>query len=161
MKKTLLTAVAATAVFGFLTAAGASAQLLTISEVYPGGGWEQCNSQHTTQRLSSSCYNTWHDHSIDMSTYAVYYKSATWHDRYTAAAELSQRPSCTLGNSCHHAGSYYLIAEAQGAFWLINTARWGLNVAGSINLSGTAGDVVLGLANSDPSLSAYEPVPFD
>ena len=137
MKKTIIAATTAL----LLTAVGASAQMLTISEVYGGGG----NSGSTYSNDFIELYN-YGTTPIDMSAFAVYYTSATG-TTYTAAAAFQTILTGTLA-----AGGYYLISEAQGTGG--STPLTGVNVAGSIALSGTAGKVVLGLANTVPTYAA-------
>ncbi len=145
MKKSILTTLAATALIGFLTAA-AHAQMLTISEVYGGGG--NSGSKYSNDFIELYNYGTT---PIDMSALAVYYAPATG-TSYTAAAAFQTILTGTLAG-----GAYYLIAESQGTGG--TTPLTGVNVAGSIAMAGTAGKVVLGLANTVPVYAAGSLVP--
>ena len=137
IKKAILLSAAAL----LLTVAGASAQMLLISEVYGGGG----NSGSTYSNDFIELYN-YGTTPIDLSTLALYYTSATG-TTYTASAAFQTILTGTLAG-----GAYYLVAEAQGAGG--TTPLTGVNLAGSIALSGTSGKVVLGLANTVPSGTA-------
>lgn len=138
MKKTLFSLLATTAMIGFVTTT-AHSQMLTISEVYGGGG----NSGSTYSNDFIELYN-YGATPIDMSAYALYYASATG----TAYTTTNQ----TILSGTLAAGSYFLVSEAAGAGG--TTPLTGVNVVGTLALSGTAGKVVLGLANTVPTYAA-------
>ena len=144
IKKTLLI-LAATAC---AAATHASAQMLTISEVYGGGG--NGGSTYSNDFIELYNYGTT---TIDMSVYALYYAAATSTTGYNAAtaAGTTNNFTTTLTGTLA-AGSYYLVAEAQGTAGTKPLTN--VNAVGTINLSSTAGKVALGLASTTPTYSA-------
>ena len=140
MKKTILTTLGAAALL-CLCQGNAQAQMLTISEVYGGGG--NAGSTYSNDFIELYNYGT---AAIDMSTLAVYYTNTTGTFSNTAATNFTT-VSGTLA-----AGSYYLIAEAQGTGG--TTPLTNVNVTGSINLSATAGKLALGLTSTVPTSTA-------
>ena len=137
LKKTLLLL----AIGACTAATHASAQLLTISEVYGGGG----NTGSTYKNDFIELYN-YGTTSIDMSALAVYYASTIGSFSNAAASNFT-----TLSGTLA-AGSFYLIQEAAGSAG--TTALSNVNVTGSINLSATGGKVALGLASTVPASTA-------
>ena len=138
MKKTLLLlAVAACAV-----STHASAQMLTISEVYGGGG----NSGSTYKNDFIELYN-YGTTDIDLSVtpLSVYYASST--GTFSATSLTT-----SLGSGIIPAGDYFLIQEAAGGAG--TTTNPTPNVTGTINLSATAGKVALGTTGTAPSSTA-------
>ena len=139
MKKTLF--VAATALL--LTAVGAYAQMLDISEVYGGGG----NSGSTYKNDFIELYN-YGTTTIDMSALAVFYTSTA--GTFTASAPANNFSTLLTGTLAPQ--SYYLIQESAGTGG--TTSLSNVNVVGSIAISSTGGKVALGLASATPSSTA-------
>ena len=142
MKKTILSTLGAAALL-CLCQGQAQAQMLTISEVYGGGG----NSGSTLKNDFIELYN-YGTTPIDLSATALslYYASATGTFTTTATASTS------LGSGIIPAGAYFLVQEAAGGAGTTNNPT--PNVTGSINLSATTGKVALALSGTAPSSTA-------
>ena len=127
-------------IFSLLTAlafaAGAKAQMLTISEVYGGGG----NTGSTYKNDFIELYN-YGTTTVDVSTLSVYYGSAT-------STTFTTANSTPLTGTIAP-GAFYLIQEAAGTGG--TTALPTPNVTGTLNLSGTTGRVALGLTATLPT----------
>lgn len=137
IKKTAYALLAAAAL---LTAysSSAHAQMLTISEVYGGGG--NAGSTYKNDFLEIYNYGTT---AVDVSTFSVYYASATGAFSNAAAGNFTQLTGTIA------AGSFYLIQEAVGAGGTTNLPT--PNATGTIALSATAGKIALGLTSTVPS----------
>ena len=132
MKKTLLlVAIAAVA-----AASQSSAQMLTISEVYGGGG----NAGSTYKNDFIELYNPGTT-AVDVSTLSVYYGSAT-------GTTFTTTNSTPLTGTIAP-GAFYLIQEAAGTGGTTNLPT--PNVTGTLNISGTTGRVALALTSTLPT----------
>lgn len=127
LKKTLLFLATAAC----MAATHASAQMLTISEVYGGGG----NSGSTYGNDFIELYNNG-TAAFNLTGYSLFYASATGAFSTTGASAV------TALTGIIPAGGYYLVQEASGG---TGTALPTPNQTGSIGLSATAGKVALAL----------------
>ena len=133
MKKTLLTTLTVAAMLVGLSTA-AHAQMLTINEVYGGGG--NANAPYTNDFIE--LYNSGTT-AINLGNYSLYYASATGAFN-TASATLTTTLTGTIAP-----GSYYLVQEGGGTN---GSALPTPNQTGVIQLSGTAGKVALAITGS-------------